>query len=447
MPSLRWPRKVIPSGPLSQMLINAKVRRRRSKNEKLPVYQLPVEILSYIFFICRQISWEPVESIEDIREHDLLNTNDPRNATRDLARIVWDWTIVTLVSHRWREVALSCPGLWSDFHWFEFQDLFSLHEKLRRSHCVPLSMQVPLDVPLKVATGIFTLASRLKELELQLLLSDGDDFVNCVQRYIRGFTMERLQSFVITGYRTDNPVDPYTLPANFLQGATPILSRLKARGILGWNASLLRVGSLTSLELNVVHAPTAEELFDVLKALTNLKELKLNTPLPGYDKLLFYSRASHERVSLPSLELFELETDHWRPSTGLLRNITLPPSVVVSLCTTSTAITSTTDFNDNVPSIYQPDADNVILPEVTEFVKALRAAWLISVPASNPLLLDLRAFGWTSAFKKMVSLENSACQLRDVIWEACVSSLTDSEFGRDFKRWIPPVEITMKVAR
>ncbi|KAG2008387.1 hypothetical protein CC2G_013822 [Coprinopsis cinerea AmutBmut pab1-1] len=447
MPTLNWIKNLLPLGPPDAQKMITKAYQNRLRNESLPIYKLPPEVLVKIFFFCREISWEPVDSVDEVKQGELLNTNNPDRATvESLAKYTWRWPKVAHVSHHWRAVAIGCPTLWSEFHWFDFAHTGWMEEKLARTQAVPVSLQIPYCLHYKLAAILFVAAHRMKSLDIQFVCERGDKFAEEVKVYSEGMPMDVLESLEICGYNATDDTDDYALPADFLDVSTPNLRSLKSYCALPWDASLLQVGSLTSLDMSSTHTPTAEQVFNIFKAAPKLTYVKLSSRLPAYDAFALYSRTSHERISLPHLEYFEVETSHLESCSGLFKNIIIPRSATV-IVRTDEAITSATRENP-IKSIYASWVEANILPEVLQFVKALRSAWFATIDNATYKWLEfsLEASEWSQEyFEQPVFLDNNAEQLVKVIWLACEASLEEWEWKNECKRWVPPMTMTMKL--
>ncbi|KAG2012987.1 hypothetical protein CC2G_009930 [Coprinopsis cinerea AmutBmut pab1-1] len=282
--------------------LEEEIRRLKSdRNELTEIARLPPEILSQVFIhyqqFCTSAPWWHGE--------------------------VWrfDWTEVTHVSRFWRSTALGCRTLWSDIDTcLNAPWAVAMFERSKQS---PISFRFSersassKPEVADIIRKVFSQLHRLKGLNI-----DGyDDFV-CQQ-------LEQLTSPtpILECLQLRAPTTrPHTL---WLGGSErPMLRKLKLEGykLPSWTAPSPMFPALISLKVTLPlrleagdSVPSAQDFFQGIEAMPNLRELYLEatTPVPPL--------ATPRRVTrLPKLELFRIDAYSFREFEYVLRHLVLP---------------------------------------------------------------------------------------------------------------------------
>ncbi|KAF8262926.1 hypothetical protein EI94DRAFT_1742155 [Lactarius quietus] len=304
---------------------------RLRRNALSPVSSLPPEVFTAIFsFLCLP-GTSSLDEKSDYRYH--------------LARLR-----ISHVCHRWREIALDHPLLWSHV------DLTTLSaagstEILVRAKSVPLYLEAR--VPGRCWDDV-RFAAIQKELQARVPnichLSISAELFR-LHRTLGGLvspapTLEYLSLFSRGGYQTRITGDHLVVPDALFNGSTPRLSRLKLRNCeISWKSPLLR--GLRYLEILSPPAdarPTLTAWLDALDELPQLKTLTLHSASPIAPVTPFDVERT---VTLPSLTHLEILTS---PGDCALALAHLELPALTMLCITATS--------------HHPDRDNmqILLP-------------------------------------------------------------------------------------
>lgn len=286
----------------------AKLRQRM--NALIPVVRLPPEILGHIFL------WYIMVMVSD-RDLDYYPTYHHR------------WLIITRVCHRWREVALRTPNLWTDIRLGQGSVDRVLVFMTRAKHA-PLQIKASMgSTDNKWIPAFYQIASEFGHVET-LDLTVSPETMKLLTDSIPS-SAPLLRSVAITNY--PHPFKPLALP-KFLTTAcsTPRLEELKVVNYnFNWSESILP-RSLTHLCISRAgFSPTSpcSDFVAVIRALPSLQHLELNhvfIPLPVTTRLPPISLS----VSLPKLSCITLAGSALDCS-HFLDHCTIPASARISL--------------------------------------------------------------------------------------------------------------------
>ncbi|KAI0322087.1 hypothetical protein OF83DRAFT_1167877 [Amylostereum chailletii] len=333
---------------------------KRRLNAAMPVARLHPDILAIIF--AQSELEEPHCNLEPIDA-------DFHRAHRTLG-----WIKVSHVSHQWREVALSCPSLWSVVtfaHGFQWAQEF-----VSRSKSMPILVNVcapPSRAPGPVGSLVESQLHRTHTLHLccpAFTLSPSN-----LCRPVPLLHTLRARSLDIV---SDGP-----LSSALFAGQTPSLRTLTATEFrnLDWSAPTL--GGLTSLWLKTEHelSPSSLSIPDVLDALRRmprLETLQLHVHNVGEhpDEPLPYMNDVH----LPSLTLLDLGDMHMDSAAAILDHIRRPHSTRIKLSCIDEGdeipgLKALTRHLENIPSMHELQS----LHAYTEWVDTHRVKHGLSV--------------------------------------------------------------------
>ncbi|KAI0704261.1 hypothetical protein BC835DRAFT_811383 [Cytidiella melzeri] len=314
---------------------------RSARNAFVPISRLPPELLSAIFM-----------SLQDTDQ----GTFAPASFRR--------WYRVTHVCQRWRDVALSCPPLWTQIDTFTHERW--VEEVLNRSRKASLDMRVQLSRPSSRTLGAWRMAvahlSRMQVLHLSL---DKKTFDNLLPvSVVTEVEMQRLTSLVISNlHRFDEPLD---LPEGLFNRGAPNLQRLEIQHCtISWNMPLLltcpRVRKL-AIQSAQPTPPTTSQLLHILQSMPLLEDLRLSETLPSV------STSESSMVHLQHLTKLALRGN--APQiTNLLNIMHIPPRVTTSLfCHTPTHPSELATLGATLrPFFTQASSPNGFYISATEF--------------------------------------------------------------------------------
>ncbi|KZV59792.1 hypothetical protein PENSPDRAFT_672110 [Peniophora sp. CONT] len=198
-------------------LVSARVRR----NTLAPVSRLPTEILAEVFLIVRD-KWEPsmreTQAIGGKKQYELA------------------WIKVTFVCHRWREIALGTPGLWSaQMDCMDYPPSL-IPSLLQRSANLPIRLAVDLDdvlrftkerekiIAIMSAWLPDTSYSRLRVLTIECSTNDYDRMTNLFTREM--INLHEL-NLTIHASKRAHRVQVASLPPSFCANAPLMRLRLE----------------------------------------------------------------------------------------------------------------------------------------------------------------------------------------------------------------------------
>ncbi|KAF5341934.1 hypothetical protein D9611_001279 [Ephemerocybe angulata] len=335
---------------LEERLLELEAEARAIKyyqNTLAPINCLPPEIISIIFLIVAERAPNRFPSYRQGPSVDM------------------SWLpCTTQVCRRWREIALSCPALWSHIS-FATPELTQL--MLLRSKNTPISVTfVALSwpggkgYPRHIFDALSWQSHRLKSIEL---LNRGNAtfdydtetiYLDDVLSNCSG-PMPILESLRLS----DQQGRGFKFPGRSFPDGTPALKYLEAHGceISSWQALPLGT-SLTTLHLEAhpgAVRPSIAELHSCLDRVPSLLSLHLTSFLP----VDFQDNPKlSERLPqvLPHLEEMRL-VDYVRPISNLLRAFYIPPSTSLEIVCDS------------------EDVDGDFLGPIEDLIRLLSSAW------------------------------------------------------------------------
>ncbi|KAL1658833.1 hypothetical protein GGF50DRAFT_66492 [Schizophyllum commune] len=227
----------------------------RARNATITINLLPVEVLGHIFsFLCPSVNFA-IRSRPPARSLDLSS--------------------VLSVCHHWREVALTCPPLWSTINLRDIRP--RVEEYLRRSGSTPL----------KIAKDHM---DRIQHLHLSTGISGFEQLTT---------PASSLQSLVLLG---DRNAGLGGAELSLFDGQAPLLRGVIFKQFSVWH--MCRFASLTRIGLvQIAIADLNGELLDMLQACSRLKHVCIHKPKLGDATPSFGTQG----VSLPCISTFYLE--------------------------------------------------------------------------------------------------------------------------------------------
>ncbi|THH27696.1 hypothetical protein EUX98_g6491 [Antrodiella citrinella] len=256
---------------------------RRRMNAIIPVARLPPEILGHIFL------WY----ITVMATH-----RDPGYYRDSYHR----WLTVTHVCHRWREIGLCTPNLWTDIRIGQ-GSVERVQAFISRAKHAPLQIHASNDcADIKWLPALHLIASELGHVETLNLNVPLGTLKTLTDNIPSSAPLLRLLTIAGSSYYGSTPL---TLPV-FLTSAcsTPRLEELKVVGYnLSWLDSILPQ-SLTHLAVTLAGSSQETQCSDVvtvIHALSCLKHLELNRVLAPLQTTITRLPPISLSVSLPNL--------------------------------------------------------------------------------------------------------------------------------------------------
>ncbi|KAI0060077.1 hypothetical protein BV25DRAFT_1917956 [Artomyces pyxidatus] len=301
------------------------VKTRRNSAASYAV-RLPADVLRIIFSMAKE-SPNP-------KKRNSLNAGT--YAPRPL------WINLTHVCHRWREIALNFPILWTDLDLSAMSATWA-KEFLRRSRTSELSVTTSYPfsrgkVEMVEAVLKPSVVARLTHLSLAL----GPDNISHLL-YDRQFSAPLLQTFSMSQEEPDRisfyrrPRPSMRLPRRLFGGETPRLHTLALVNTpIYWETSDLFVNLTTfSIIFGKGHLPSGwfpdgEQVLDVLRAMHKLEKLVLHRSLRQSHHMSKWNDAPapEDIVELPNIYQISLKGPD---SYGLAVRLVGPPSACLSV--------------------------------------------------------------------------------------------------------------------
>lgn len=235
------------------------VRLQIHRNSLLPVAKLPAELLGEIF-----LSNLFASGVEDFAYPAKLDSRPC-------------WIDVSHVSHRWREVALHTPRLWS---YVGTDNPGWLEASISRSKAVPLHVRIkrPTTSPLLLGFRDIGARNRIQELHLTAVLGP---WIHLLDESQNTPTSEHPPS-IITSFRLHaiasyNGPDTLRFPKSFALRSFPHLTTLELVGCeIDWRNPLFKSAALTYLKIVTMDSNSVlPALRTILPSLNRLVGLEL----------------------------------------------------------------------------------------------------------------------------------------------------------------------------
>ncbi|KAI0056577.1 hypothetical protein BV25DRAFT_1565659 [Artomyces pyxidatus] len=272
------------------------------RNSHTPVSRLPSEILTHIFSFFRVSHLDPPDS----------------------PCFPPSWIAVTHVCRRWRDVALSSPGLWTNI---VMNNKRWMKATLARSRNAPISLHLELTymgvrTDPEVVWVALSHARRVKEISFKGSYLDP---------YLR--PLFKLAAPLLESLHLCDKSSSFDLRKGiFLLGQAPKLQSLKLEGcIVNWNSPLLFCPTLTLLSISFFdrapqHRLSAVGLRDILMALPNLQYLTLHNMIPTPMSTLEDPDA---KIHLQQLKTLSLSTDVATDIMGVISHLLVPENATL----------------------------------------------------------------------------------------------------------------------
>ncbi|TFK69606.1 hypothetical protein BDN72DRAFT_840199 [Pluteus cervinus] len=270
--------------------IQPKIRQLRLKNDKLPVYRLPLEILTSIFLLAR----------EDADDH-----------KRSCQVLVMSW-----VSSHWRHAVLSAPSLWN-FIDVESNDLVNLF--LTRSRDVKLSVRIRRENTIE-SDPILKELGRLQTLSLMCPWRELPDFI----LEIDGHPLHCSQPapFLEKIY-----LKRVTIPSNPFHNTTPALRHVRLN-MCSFDWDTFPFSNLT--QLYIIH-PILDHPINPAHLVQKIQQMPLLERLMLRGALFETGGPESARVALPKLDQLRIAEVEATTLIDLLKRLTVPPTTLVSV--------------------------------------------------------------------------------------------------------------------
>lgn len=228
------------------------------------------------------------------------------------------WLKTTHVCHKWREVALHSPRVWS--HLCLNSNTDCLKEIIARSKEAPLHVTTGWAVPKGNLDLVWSQLYRIHTLQLQLDISRPEITIPSP------FNAPELRCLEVTDKHWKYP---HTKPIPSEDWHLPKLQRVKTHCytfLLPWTGAMFR-SPITHLSLYqpIPSTSTLEETLEALAGMPNLQSLELHKVLPP----LFHGAGRN--AHLPHLKLLDL-TDTCKGCSRLLKHLSFPPTATLQIC-------------------------------------------------------------------------------------------------------------------
>ncbi|KAF6744422.1 hypothetical protein DFP72DRAFT_1177014 [Ephemerocybe angulata] len=335
---------------LEERLLELEAEARAIKyyqNTLAPINCLPPEILSTVFLIVAE------------RTQLQLKLGYRPGPYVDMAWL----PCTTQVCRRWREIALSCPALWSHIS-FATPELTEL--MLLRSKNTPISVMFEVagenGYPRHILDAL-SQSHRLKSIELQGSPTDwGFGFTRTPRMNIAAILLHCSVSMpILESLRLrDQHWRGFKFPGGSFPDGAPALKYLEALGceISSWRDLPLGT-NLTTLHLEThpgAPRPTIEELHSCLDRVPSLLSLHLTSFLPiDFEDNPRLSERLDLTPVLPQLKEMRL-VDYVRPILTFLRAFYIPPSTSLEI-------------------VCDREADDDFLGRIEDLIRLLSSAW------------------------------------------------------------------------
>lgn len=251
----------------------------RQWNDSSIIFSLPVEIISKISLL----------AVSESQSGEILH-NEAK----------WNWLWIGYICHRWREIILDLPALWSLIH---LHNCDSIAESLRRSKNSPLTLHVSLS-DIRVFSSLFAVIPselrRVKDLCLEGRNASVGAFIDIAQKTPAPL-LETLEV---------QPYDRFILPRVMFGGVSPRLCTL--------SLSRCQVSSVSSLFLNITRLkldevtfrPSTSDASNVLNLLRRIAPTIEELDIRWGDELFIpgepFTHPQSRTVTLPNLSTFRL---------------------------------------------------------------------------------------------------------------------------------------------
>ncbi|KAF9232499.1 hypothetical protein BU15DRAFT_81186 [Melanogaster broomeanus] len=278
------------------------------RNGLLPVSRLPPDVLANIF-LCQAHSF--------YQDHGYSRTSGAP-----------PWANVLYTCHHWRDVALSCPSLWSFLfvsspRWTE--------ELLSRTKMAPLRIRVDVGCSTQEEMMFFekvtTDVTRIQDLSLKFPRSLAEGFFSKLSTPAP--LLHTLRLFV-----TKSGAESVLVPDTLFNRDTPALRTLELyRCHISWCSPTLT--GLTILRLRDIASssqPTVTELLAMLRHMPDLAHLYLENALSGAEHILASQHyLLSECVDLPQLLRLAIIAP-FSAVVVFLSNVTVPSKTELRIC-------------------------------------------------------------------------------------------------------------------
>ncbi|KIJ65672.1 hypothetical protein HYDPIDRAFT_110816 [Hydnomerulius pinastri MD-312] len=305
---------------------------RTRRNSLSPISRIPPEMLAVVF-------------VHYARDH---HADSRAMGSRSLP----PWVNVSYVSRHWRDVALSCPTLWT---YLFFMSRAWTEELLSRSKMAPLKIHADLYYSglrsLDSVEKAMKLVERIQVVNLKLLKDAATKLLP--QLTSPAPLLQSLQLTVATPGSLDR--HPLILDSLF-NGEAPALRKLELYNChVPWTSPIL--SGLTNLRLRQLAStcqPTIAELRSVLRRMPRLVDLHLENALPSNSVPSTYDTDS-EILELPHLSRLSLIASV-SAIVALLSNLHIPLTTDVRLqCTRRASDCSHSDLYSLLAKRFSPD--------------------------------------------------------------------------------------------
>ncbi|KAF8481677.1 hypothetical protein DFH94DRAFT_825602, partial [Russula ochroleuca] len=234
---------------------------KRYRNTFVPISRLPTEILSIVFKFC------------------LLASLDVLDSSLPIAL-----TAISHVCHRWRDISLNMPYLWSHVNFAKLTPAGTA-EMLARAKMAPLHLEV------KTSRWSVKKFEAIKgQVEAHINHTRRLSIMSTTQNLVQTFRLlvssaPSLEQFSIVNRSRSNL--PPTIPVNIFDGIAPKLINLRLDNCgIRWESPFLR--GLRDLQLSsypLGARTTVDTWLDALNQMSQLEKLSLRDHIPIYSAI------------------------------------------------------------------------------------------------------------------------------------------------------------------
>lgn len=273
-------------------------RLNRRINAGSLVMRLPNELLAEIFILCTGLNWNP-ESPFVLELQAVDDSCSPR----------YKWLRLTHVCHRWREVALNIPALWTEIDVTNPELVASF---VARSRNLPLEISLcqlrRQHLPAAIWEPVVQAVSRARSFTLHI--RSGRDAARPTPQLHQDYTLSELQDLKLHNMCADQIALPYFLLPAFQFPALRVLfvSQFYYRTI-----QHLLVPSLRSLTLQAPYIRSGSDWEPLLKSLGEMKalqDLSIEDVYPLPENYTEMPLLANTVARLPSLQSLRIPSRH-----------------------------------------------------------------------------------------------------------------------------------------
>ncbi|KDR71603.1 hypothetical protein GALMADRAFT_253964 [Galerina marginata CBS 339.88] len=306
-----WIDTVFQLGVKRSALLQQLILLDRQHNEVIPIGQLPAEVLSLIFHYLINRDWSTTWNVQRSVQY--------RRSESELEFVV----TASHICHRWREIALQDPTLWTLWSTFEFRSNLWLQKVKERTQSSLLTFRIALYLKPSGIAALKTHASCIRTLEVGL-----DDTITTITHLDNPLPhLESLSIFSFappsSSYRRQSWSSDSLLPETTFSGNAPCLSTVSIISVLVdlRLPIFVNVVNLSISDIRLDLEDLARHFTEGLKAMRRLESLTLSHSVLG--------EVTHT-IPLPELRQLKIK-GRLHPFSKLLTKLRTTPTCSIHL--------------------------------------------------------------------------------------------------------------------